>query len=94
MNIGWTFYDNTNYYGTLVRDPVFISEYPYTSANVEYILALGDSSVETKHVVYNENHGKWFFTDDNPPSGGTPVSGKQWYSPIDNCKVWSKNNDL
>ena len=43
-----------------------------------------------KHVVYNENHGKWFFVDDNPPGGGTPVNEEQWYSPIYNCKVWSK----
>jgi hypothetical protein len=90
MNIGWAFYDNTNYYGTLVREPIFISDYPYTSANVEYILGLGEASVATRHVVYNENHGKWFFVDDNPPGGGTPVNEEQWYSPIYNCKVWSK----
>jgi len=87
---GWKLYDSTNYYGTLVRDWLLISDYPYNTANVEYILGLGEASVATKHVVYNGNHGKWFFVDDNPPSGGTPIGGEQWYSPIDNCKVWSK----
>jgi hypothetical protein len=87
---GWKLYDSTNYYGTFVRDWLLISDYPYNTANVEYILGLGEASVATKHVVYNENQGKWFFVDDNPPSGGTPIGGEQWYSPIDTCKVWSK----